>query len=680
MTTLDEVFGPTGLLAQKFVGYAPRESQVKLTKACEDKFRTGGVLLADAPVGTGKSLAYLVPAILEVVKNKGKVVIVTSNIALQEQLVKKDLPMLQELLPEKFSFGIAKGFSNYVCKAAIDQADADRMMNKRACYLPEDQALLEQVLHHEWVEGDLTEFPVELPHSVKKLVVIQSEDCLGKKCQHFTDCYPKQAKKRFADAQVIVTNYHMYAIELALKLGGADKGILPEHRLVVFDEAHQFSNLARSYFGDSLTIGSLINLSAELDASGSRAEKFGIPKAINPKLKAEIKREAEAFFAELAELKRDKKRYQARLNRPQQIDGENLAKLLDEASKILSQYAEGLLEDGRKFLGNRADKLAKKAALLRGARELNRKGWIYYLDGNDRIELKSEPLSVADFLKQAIWNRDSNPRAKVLCSATLATGTGNDGFNFVSEQLGLDDTVQNVDEIIVDSPFNYSRCVLVVPKEMKDPSGEYRKQFPRDVAYNLASLATQVGGRTMGLFTSYENLRTARDYLKNNTDMRILEQGTIPRTTIIRMMKEQPENTVLLGTESFFEGVDIPGTALSAVLIDKLPFKHVEDPVLDAIKAQNPKDQWGWFNSHYVPEALVKFRQGFGRLIRSVSDYGVIVCCDVRLVSKSYGARFRKALPKETRFSDQLAMVGNYLQMMEQGETLKLKGVREARG
>ncbi len=675
-TSLEQVFGPTGLLAQKFPGYMDREGQIKLTKACENTYKNGGILLGDAGTGTGKSFAYLVPGILDVIKNGGKLVIVTSNIALQEQIIKKDLPFLRELLPEPFTFGIAKGFGNYVCKQAIDQADADRMMSKKACYLPEDQALLEQVLLHEWVEGDLSEFPTELPHSVKKLVVIQSEDCLGKQCPHHHDCYPKQAKKRFADAQVIVTNYHMYAIELALKLGGSEKGILPEHRLVVFDEAHQFSHLARSYFGDSCTSGSINHLVAELDATGTRASKLGIPKGIDPKLKSAIKRESDSFFESLASLKKDETLYQARLNRPNLIDGEELAKLLDQASVLLSQVAENLMEDGRKFLGGRADKIAKKAALIRAARELNRKGWIYYIDGGDRAELKSEPISVAEFLKQALWNRDSNPRAKVLCSATLATGTGNDAFNYASEQLGLDETVQNVDEIIVESPFDFARCVFVVPSELKDPSDkQYARRFPQDVAFTLASLATQVGGRTMGLFTSYANLRIAKEYLRKNTDMRVLEQGTIPRTTLIRMMKENPDNTVLLGTESFFEGVDIPGTALTAVLIDKIPFKHVNDPLLDAIKSQNPGDKWGWFNKYYVPEALVKFRQGFGRLIRSVSDYGVVVCCDSRIIRKPYGKQFRRAIPQGTKFSQNLTSVGNFIQTLADGGELQLKNV-----
>lgn len=670
MTTIDDVFGPTGLLAQKFQGYSPRPAQVRFATACEATYTEGGILLADEPVGTGKSFGYLVPAILNVLAKGGKCVVVTSNIALQEQLIKKDLPFLASLLPQPFTFGIAKGFGNYVCKAAIDQADTDRMMGKKL-YLQEDQKTLEEVLQFEWQEGDLSELPYELPTPVKKLVVIQSEDCMGKKCSHFEDCYPKKAKKKCGDAQVIVTNYHMYAIELAMKLKGSERGILPEHRLVVFDEAHQMAQLCRSYFGDQLSAGSLINLTAELEAKGKRAEILGIPANIDPALRNQIKLEAERFFEQLSEVQRSKS-YQARLKVPQTIDGKELQELLSKAANKLREACTVLTDDAVKFLSSRADTLEKKAALIQGARELDRKGWIYYLDGGDhRLTLQSEPVNVGEFLDQALWSKQI-PRAKVLCSGTLATDTGVDGFAYASSQLGITDA-HNVSEIVGESPFDYSRSVLVVPsgKSFPEPG---QPGFSSDVARILTDLAKAAGGRTMGLFTSYANLKVAREHLREATNFRILEQGTVPRTTLIRMMKEQPENTVLLGTDSFFEGVDLPGRALEALLIDKIPFDHMEDPLLDAIKTESLArgDKWGWFNRYYLAKAGIKLRQGNGRLLRSVSDYGVVVCCDKRLTSKGYGTTLRRGLPSQMLLSDKIGAVGEYLRALKAGEKLDL--------
>lgn len=983
-TYIDDVFGPAGLFAQKFPGYSPRDGQVRGSRLVDHIVRDGGIAMIDAPTGTGKSVMYLVPAIKMISERPGtKVVVVTSNIALQEQLIKTDLPRLRETLAWPFTFEIAKGFGNYYCRNSAEDADLERIAGHRLSS-DYDQQLLEEVLAHEWVRGDVSEFPRELSSPVKRLVTIQSEDCLGKRCGHIDDCYPRAAKKRCGGADVIVTNYHLYAIDLAMRLVVDRVGVLPDHQILILDECfpagtkvgevpietievgdyvpsydeetgrfvrrrvtkkfssvprqmvkimiggssivctaghafftsrgwiaacdlklsdvvlssndkmfhlredvhagcsgegvvqekrgeegvlfedlqfkvqirefskgvsgndassllrdfgeneeekpdvlrrdsvegirdakknwtfttgergewnrydgstvdvtrssenrmglgifsrnrtgyenlgvsltlqdrsrsfggksgsrdrwefsqitnqarfrsekrrvsswkrvesvqvlergsdgkfggncpdglvynlevsgthtylveglvvhncHNMADLCRGYFGESLTIGGVKTLTHELDATGKRAEKLDLPKRIDRELKELIEKQASAYFEELDYVRRLPS-YRSRLKEPETVGGIELEQSLRlAATEYQAAASSGICNEARDFLRNRAVSLVKKAELIKGARELSRDGWIYHVDADERgrrVELVSEPVSVADFLREALWGAQKNavrpsPRSIVLTSATLATDSGEHGFDFAAEQLGIGDA----DELAVDSPFDFSRAVLVVPKDIPDPDPKKSREYGEAVADVVVSTAFQAKGRTMALFTSYRNLEISHQAaMRAGFDFPIYRQGEVPRTELVRRMKERPG--LLLGTDSFWEGVDLPGEALVALVIDKLPFQHFEDPILDAVKDRDEQ----WFKRYYLPAAIIKWKQGFGRLIRSVSDYGVVVCCDNRLLSKPYGKQFRKALPRAVGFSSQVGDVSSILQSLKNGQELELGSAWDAR-
>ncbi len=659
MTTLEEVFGPGGLFAQRFPGYEPRPGQVDLANAAAETFREGNVLLGEAPTGTGKSISLLVPGLLEIKKNGGKLIYVTANIALQEQILTKDLPQLRELLPFPFTFEIAKGFSNFVCTDRLDDTDSEIQVGKHRG--SQDLELLRELVAFSWERGDLTEFPRELPPQVRRLVTIPSEDCLGKRCPAFDACYPRAARKRFGAADVIVTNYALYFIDMAVKAAGG-KGVLPQHRLLVLDEAHNAAELSRQYFGQRVSLGGLKTLLHELRATGRRAEKLGLPQDIEPRLRERAEREAERYFAELSEVRRSKA-YRARLDEPEMVDGRELQAALHQAQEAYIQAAmlDGLESEAREFLRGRAESLALKRGVVQHARELDRQGWIAFIDGEPggRLELASEPISAAEFLRDRLFKdrkKSGGPQGIVLASATL-TVPAKEGvsFDYSADRLGLGnaDDVEGVAEITVPSPFDFTRSALIVPRGMPDPQDPL---FADAAADHLVDLCEAAGGSVLGLYTSYRVMQRGAERLRRLGKWRVLVQGEAPRTELVRRFREDRES-VLLGTDSLWEGVDVQGESCVAVLIDRLPFCHFDDPVLDAIK----QAEKNWFKGEYLPKAVLEFKQGCGRLIRTRQDYGVIVCLDRRIVTKGYGSKFRKALPEDVRFSERLEDVPELL-------------------
>jgi ATP-dependent DNA helicase DinG len=642
-----QTFGASGPFARAFAGYRQRDGQVELSQAISDVLRDGKILLGEAGTGVGKSFAALVPAIEHVRAGRGKVIVVTANIALQEQYVRKDLPTLQQMLGIPFTFALAKGFSNYLCNEKIDAADTDRMMGKR---LPmfQEQTLLDKVLDWQTTTGDLSDFEVELPGSIKKLVTVPSEDCLGKKCNHFLDgCYPRKARRDFGAADIIVTNYHMYFLDLEMKMRGAH-GVLPEHSAVIFDEAHAMAEIARTYLGLRVTKGGVKSATEELDAKGRRAEKLQLPAEIDPELKAQVLDAANDFFGELLDL-RNSRRYKSRINKPSMIGGELLEKLLRNTADTYTRAAAApsTETEAREWLRGRASLCNRYAALIEGARAFKDNEQIFYIeDENGHAALIREPLTPAKILKEHLWETDNLPRTKVLMSATLSTSSKLSPFGFIADQLGI----ETYDDCIADSPFDFTKCTFIVPRGLPEPRDE---EFAEAVGETLVKTVDMARGRTLGLFTSYRVLDVAhRRLVAAGFPYKVMRQKDAPRTELIRRFKEDPDS-ILLGTDSFWTGVDVPGESLLAVLIDKIPFDHFEDPVLDAIKARDE----AWFKTYYMPKAVITFKQGFGRLVRALDDRGAVVCCDKRITSKPYGRAFKDARPKGTAFSEKLSDV-----------------------
>lgn len=663
---LDSVFGTEGPFARAFAGYAPREGQIEFAKAVSDSIEDRTALLAEAGTGVGKSFGYLVPAV-EALRRGGrvrKVIVATANIALQEQLVRKDLPTLQKLLadpeapegvPPPFSFALAKGFSNYVCQLKRDDSDAARLMGKGKFKLPmADERLFEEVV--EWSAthetGDLSDFHVELPGMVKQLVTTSSEECEGKKCPFFKNgCFPRTARRKFAAADVVVTNFHMYFLNLEMRMRGLD-GFLPEHEVVIFDEAHEVAEVARSFLGFRASFGSVRAAVEELDAKGKRADRLGLPRELDAELKRDVEVEAQAYFDELLWLRRDKDRYSARLNKKGMVEGSRLESLLNQAANVYFTAAalDELESEAREWLRGRAALCQRVVELLKGARALPDDGNLYYVDDvRDRAQLVREPLFPSEVLREHLFESPAEPRSIVLASATLTTGSSGDPFGYTARQVG----VRKYDECIAASPFDYSRTAFVTPSNLPDPQD---RAFAASVGATVVEVVQRARGRTLGLFTSYRVLEQAhRALLDAGLPYRVLRQGEAPRSALVKMFKEDPES-VLLGTESFWTGVDVPGDSLLAVVIDRLPFDHFEDPVLDAIKVRDPN----WFSTYYLPKAVIRFKQGYGRLVRSVGDRGVVVCTDRRVTSKGYGRSFSNSTPYETKLRSSLDAVEEF--------------------
>jgi len=655
---VDEVFGPAGPFAAEFPGYQPRAGQIDFARAVARAIEERKVLLAEAGTGTGKSFGYLVPAIKSVVEHGGKVVVVTANIALQEQVVRKDLPTLRKLLGLPFKFSLAKGFSNYLCREVCDQAQVDADSGE-SLPVTEEQKLLEKVLawRADTKTGDLSDFEQELPYNVRRLVVVPSEECSGKKCGYFQNgCFPRAARKSYGTADVIVTNYHLYFLDLEMKRGGA-RGVLPEHRIVVFDEAHELAEIARSYLGVKVSFFGVRAAAEDLDAAGKRAERFKIPRGIDKELRRDLESEARAFFDDAASLRRSDA-YRARLDRSGMIDPARLVARLTKAATVYEAEAskEGLEGVTREWLRHRADLCVKYAGVLVGAAKLEREddpedAHIFYIDDDGKkVAVVREPLSPAKLLRASLWESEDPPHALVLASATLTSGSGADRFAYAAREVGVRDRL----ECVADSPFDFSRCAFVVPRGLPEPNDRSWAGVVGEVLVNTVRAAE---GRTLGVFTSRRVLDLAhRRLVEEGLPYTVLKQGDAPRSVLIKRFKED-EQSVLLGTESFRAGVDVPGEALTAVLLDRIPFDHFEDPVLDAVKMRD-RD---WFRNYYLPKALVAFKQGFGRLVRSLGDRGAVVCCDRRIYSKPYGRAFLRALPdavrRSERFEDAVAAV-----------------------
>lgn len=606
----------------------------------------GRYLLEDFTIthNTGKSFAYLVPATWAAAHRDRKVIIVTANIALQEQLVEKDLPFLAEHLPWKFSFALAKGWSNYLCREWLNDARNEQLKGRRLPVLQEQKQLEEVFAWSDHTdEGDISELPFELG-ALRSKVTISKDDCLGKACDFFDDCFPRKARAQLDSAQVLVANYHLFFADLALKRMGL-AGILPDARIVVLDEGHKAADIAREFFGQRVTPFSVSRAVSLLDAKGKRAEKLSIPERIDSDLRQLVIDQADELFAALAKLKADERRYKARLDREDMFDPSELVSSMKSASAQLNRAmgCGGVSPEGRLHLEQAASRcLVVASTLERAASVADDEDWIYYLDsiGDRRVALMAVPFSVKDILRPVLFEREHDPVGVVVTSATLTTSSGDSAFDYIASQLGA----ESASELIVESPFDFTKSCLIVPRVC--PPNE--KAFAAEVAEQLVEAVRLTGGRTLALFTSYRVLQVCYERLMFEIEsgglpvsMGLAKQGEAPRTQLLQRFRED-ETSVLLGCESFWEGVDVPGPSLSCVFMDRIPFDHARDPVLDAVQARDSKA----FARYQLPRATIMFRQGFGRLVRSVSDSGMVVCCDSRLVDKGYGKAMLRALPK----------------------------------
>jgi ATP-dependent DNA helicase DinG len=613
--TTDEVFGEGGLLARHFPGYAPRPGQIEMTCAVDDAYANKKRLLVEAGTGVGKSIGYLVPAIRAYATEATRTLVVTSNIALQEQLTRKDLPALVRTLRRPFRFALLKGTSNYLCREALDES----MLDPGSPLEVRDVAGWAQ----RTATGDLSELDRELPPRARAACTTSAEDCLGSKCPSAERCFVLRARLDARQAHVVVVNYHLFFADLSIRADGGE-GILPSHGAVVLDEVHNAADIARSFFGRRISHGSVMHVSRRL-------------LSIKAELAKELERASDRFFADLDAYRRSKD-YRARLEQATPVDHTGLHHALRAAAKFLRDAMVGETDElALKRLEAVANNADRQAAFLLAAMKLEgSENVVYSIDeseGKKSAALVGQPIDVGPMLREHLWE---SPRLGTVVGTSATLGDGK-SFDLVASEVGA----EGVRQLVVPSPFDWPRnALVVVPPGL--PLAGSAEWGPR-MCSALVDAVWAAGGRTLGLFTSRRMLREAALACRAvGFPWPVLVQGEAPRTKLVEQFR-QDVRSVLLGTSSLWEGVDVQGESLSCVVMDKLPFGSPDDPIASVLEERRGRR---YFKEVAVPRAVLDFRQGAGRLIRTATDRGVIVLLDDRILTKPYGRAFLRGLPE----------------------------------
>lgn len=639
--TAEQVLGPDGRLAHELKAYESRPQQLAMAAVVDEAITQGTHAVVEAPTGVGKSFAYLVPVALHALKTGQKVVISTGTIALQEQLMRKDIPLLQRILPELKAV-LVKGRQNYLSRRRLDLAhDGQQALFESS----EDVQVLRDI--RSWVsettEGDLADLGFEPPWQVWRQVQSDRGNCLGRRCPTYGSCFFYAARKQMEDAHLLVVNHHLYFSDLALRDDHA--GILPPHPIVVFDEAHTLEDVATDHLGVEV---SEAQVRICLDGLWSRKgkgimldERWSAGRAT-----VEQARSAnEQFWKEVALLAIDRAEETMRLTAPNQIANE-LSPALDAVVRML-EAAAAQAEDENEVAELRSH-IGKASALSGGLRQIVEQqdpDRVYYATvprGRGAPSLSGSPLAVADLLKERLFDAT---RTVILTSATLAADDS-ERFLFLRRRLGLEGGLAKR----LDSPFDYERqASLILNNSPIDPNSP---RFEAAVAAWLGDyLEDPEKGRTGGafvLFTSYRQLQAVHDLVRPRLERAnrfVLRHGDrLGRAQMIELFKRVGDG-VLFGTTSFWEGVDVPGDALKHVIITKLPFEAPNHPVVEARHGAITRRGGNAFMERTVPEAIIRLKQGFGRLIRTKADTGTVAILDHRVLTKAYGRYFLKALP-----------------------------------
>lgn len=635
------VLGHGGLIARKLPTYEHRAPQVAMASAVAEAFARQNHLMVEAGTGVGKSFAYLVPAIDRALYHGQRVVISTHTIALQEQLIHKDIPFLQSVIPDPFLAVLVKGRSNYLGLRRLARASQRQTM-----LLDAKGQIAELHRIEDWAyetqDGSLADLDEQPSLEVWDRVRSEHDDCLGRKCPTYGPCFYQRARRRASEAQLLIVNHALLFSDLALRAEGVS--VLPDYELIVLDEAHTVENVAASHFGQNITdaqVRYLLNsLHNPRTGKGMLAHKNSAEALAAVR---EARTASEEYFQTLGELARDRSETAVRFRQPPPVR-QGLSSVLRELKQQIAGLRAGVKDENDQSelvaMEGRCQALALNVEAWHAQATAD---WVYWVESatgaRKRVTLCGRPIDVAPMLQQLLFDR---VKSVVMTSATL-TVAGDDPFGYLRGRLGLPE----VRCLALGSPFDYRRQMKVfVRTDLPDPSTG--AAFTARACDALKDYLRRSGGRAFVLFTSYGMLRecaeTMRPFLEQE-QMPLLVQGQgLPRGKMLERFRGVPRS-VLFGTDTFWAGVDVPGDALSNVIIVKLPFAAPGDPMVEA-RIEHLRQQGGNpFMEFQVPEAVLKFRQGVGRLIRTRTDSGMIVILDPRVVTKPYGKRFLDALP-----------------------------------
>jgi ATP-dependent DNA helicase DinG len=653
---MEEIFGRDGLIARTHPEYEYRPGQIQMAEAVLRAFHEKRHLIVEAGTGTGKTLAYLVPSIAAALSTKGRVIISTGTKNLQEQLMEKDIPFLQRVLPRKFTAAYMKGRSNYACLQRIKRAENSPVLDGL-----DELDYFDEV--RQWAResqaGDRAEL-VTLPENLSfwRHIDARSETCLGQKCPDFDPCFITRMRQRAMDADIVIVNHHLFFADLALR--NSEYGqVLPDYSAVVFDEAHLVEDVAAEYFGaqvSSYQIEDLVRDLAQLPVTNVDVNKELTRTA------GRVVRFADNFWMGFRDGRGEEGRFPilpgtfAR----RKTDGEIEATAQGDAYLGL----DGALDRMETTLAALREQPPEIENLVRRVRQLrfdlqfivagDDKHFVYWMERRGRgAFMRASPIDVSGLLQDKLFER---VETVVLTSATLASAGS---FSFIRERLGLSEA----DDLIAPSSYDYeNQAVLYLPRRMPDPRSP---QWAQAAAAEVVKILNATEGRAFVLSTSFAGMRGLYDLVAREVEFPCLLQGTASKAGLLDKFRATP-NSVLFATASFWQGVDVRGEQLSCVIIDKLPFAVPSDPVVAARQRYIDEQGGSSFYEYSVPQAIISLKQGLGRLIRSTTDRGVLAVLDPRLRTKAYGRMFLESLPPCRITSD----IEDVARVFEETETI----------
>jgi ATP-dependent DNA helicase DinG len=638
-TEVERFFSEQSPLATEVASFRPRTQQRDMAIAVSEAIRDNAILVAEAGTGTGKTFAYLVPALLA----GGKVVVSTGTKNLQDQLFQKDLPMVRDALKAPVSVALLKGRSNYVCHYHLGLAQSNGLFKTR-----EDVKHLSKIVNYTKVtqSGDksgLADVPENAP--IWMHVTSTRDNCLGQECPQHNECFVLKARKEAMEADVVVVNHHLFFADVMLRDEGVAE-LLPACNTVIFDEAHQLPETASLFFGENLSTSQLFDLSQDsrIEALSNAKDFAALPVSCDELDKAA--RDLRLVFKKEGRMAAEATENIREFAPALKMLGEKLSKL----TGLLEKQAER--SEGLENCWQRAQALVTQLKHWQDGDVPETVRWLEIF--HHSMQLNTTPLSIADIFKKQI---SGHPRAWIFTSATLAV---KQNFSHYQNEMGLTEART----ACWDSPFNYQeQALLYVPQNLPEPNTE---GYTDAVVQAALPLIEASKGRAFFLFTSLRAMQRAYEILQAEFDRKnlkypLLLQGDGSRNELLSRFREHG-NAVLLGSQSFWEGVDVRGEALSLVIIDKLPFAPPDDPVLAARIAELNKQGRNAFMEFQLPRAIINLKQGAGRLIRDETDRGVLMICDPRLISKHYGKRIWQSLPPFKRTRDEAEAVAFFKQ------------------
>ncbi|MBX3684726.1 MAG: ATP-dependent DNA helicase [Rhodocyclaceae bacterium] len=632
MSNLADHFSERGSLARAIPGFSARPQQVEMAARIGDALREHRVLVAEAGTGTGKTFAYLVPALLA----GGKLIISTGTKTLQDQLFNRDLPTVRAALKVPVDVALLKGRANYVCPYHLERNGREGRFQS-----PQDAADLRLIARFAEItqSGDKAECPEVPEDSAAWLSATSTRDnCLGQECQYYKDdCFVLKARKRAMEADVVVVNHHLFFADVMLRDEGMGE-LLPAANAVIFDEAHQLPETASLFFGENVTTSQLLDL-----ARDTRSETVAAARDFVALIDATRALEKAARDLRLAV-----KAENARFGYTQMLGNDEFMAALEALGGELDKFHQLVESQAERSEGlanclRRTQEIQERLVTWRAPEAPEVVRWVEVF--TQSLALNATPLHVSDVFRRQMGNQ---PKAWIFTSATLAVGSD---FTHYLNEMGLSDLDPPTETAVWGSPFDYGeQAMLFAPQGMPNPNSP---DYPERVAEVAFPLIRAAQGRTFVLCTSLRAMRRIHELLaeriaREGLALPILLQGEGSRSELLARFRRLG-NAVLVASQSFWEGVDVPGDALSVVVIDKLPFAPPDDPVLAARVDYLEKKGLNPFFVYQLPRTVINMKQGAGRLIRTEQDRGVLCICDPRMIDKPYGKRVWRSLPPMRR-------------------------------